>query len=249
MNSKHAYWDRFAAEYQQKTQISCKDFHYGPLIPGDKQLGLLPELKSGAKSLELACGAAQNSIYLAGQGVECTALDISVEQLKRAAALADIEKADINFFQLDLEELIPAIGCFDLIHSAYGLNFTAELEKVISCCAEMLTAQGILLFSLPHPLFSAEFLELDGEDGLFLRNYMNIPPEERYDEYGVLIERSFFHGISEISALLDANGLSILRIAEPAACLEPPYTSQVWEQYREQFDKFPSTLIVKAGRT
>ncbi|MCP3966506.1 MAG: methyltransferase domain-containing protein [Lentisphaerae bacterium] len=248
MSESHHYWDRFAAEYQQVTNISCNDFHYGPLIPGDSELQLLPPVHSGMRCLELACGGAQNSVYLAKQGAICTAVDISQTQLQAAAVNAEAHNVDMQLKQLKLEDITPALGQFELTHSAYGLNFTSNIEAAISTCEKMLSPEGTLLFSLPHPLFAAEFLELDDDEGLFVTNYYNIPPEERHSKNGKIIEQSFFYNISELSSILAAANFTIEKIAEPQPSTNPPYTSQVWEEYRDQFRKFPSTLIIKAVR-
>ena len=70
------YWNIIADEYQDVTHISVDDFHYGPLLPGDRALGLIPPLDPGARCLELACGAGQNSLYLASAyGADCVAID------------------------------------------------------------------------------------------------------------------------------------------------------------------------------
>ena len=82
------YWNCLSSKYQRMMRISCDDFHYGPQIPGDSVLRLLPPLQPGMRALELGCGAAQNSIFLARKGLDCTALDISSEQLAHARKLA-----------------------------------------------------------------------------------------------------------------------------------------------------------------
>ena len=38
------YWDDLAEVYQKETRISTTDFHYGPLLPGDSTLQLLPSI-------------------------------------------------------------------------------------------------------------------------------------------------------------------------------------------------------------
>ncbi len=47
-------------------------------------LKLLPENLKDLNCLELACGGAQNSIYLAKNKAKCTALDSSVAQISYA---------------------------------------------------------------------------------------------------------------------------------------------------------------------
>ena len=71
--------------YQADTLISLDDVHYSPLCPGELELGIIGEVR-GKRSLEIACGAAQNSIALAKWGARATAVDMSVKQLARASA-------------------------------------------------------------------------------------------------------------------------------------------------------------------
>ena len=41
------YWDGLSDHYQRVMEISTDDFHYGPQIPGESRLHLLPPLKPG----------------------------------------------------------------------------------------------------------------------------------------------------------------------------------------------------------
>lgn len=246
MNNDHKYWQDEAKYYQDETKISCDDFHYGPLIPGDKELQLLPQILSGMRCLEIASGAAQNSIYLAKKGAVCSAFDVSAVQIEYAENNAREHDVEIELKQMVLEELPADYGMFDLIHSAYGLNFADNLNDSVRDCGQLLGAGGILLFSMPHPLFCGEFLELDDELGLFLGNYFKIPPDLRFDENGEETARSNFYSIAEISTALAKSGFMIERICEPEPCVNPPYTSECWEEYRPQLERFPGTIIFKA---
>jgi len=243
---KSDYWENIADTYQGETNISCDDFHYGPLIPGDSVLRLLPANLKNLNCLEIACGGAQNSIYLASNGAKCTALDASAAQVSHATQLAQQHAVNIDLQQISMEEISPKLGSYDLIHSAYGLNFAADLEGVIASCVKLLDANGVLLFSIPHPLFSGEFLELDDESGLFIAEYFNMSPDLRIDQDGNEAARSNFYSLDAISAVLATNDLLIERICEPKICENPPYTSELWEEYREQMMSFPGTLIIKA---
>ena len=81
------YWNSIAENYRVAINILSSEFHYGPLVPPDSQLNLLPENLKGLRCLELGCGAAQNSVYLAKQGAECVAADISEGQIGNAVLL------------------------------------------------------------------------------------------------------------------------------------------------------------------
>lgn len=87
--AQQQFWDAFAAEYQSKAAIRTDDFHYGPLLAGEKALSLFTdELPKQGRALELGCGAAQNSLWLTRQNWQCLAVDISYSQLKQAEWLA-----------------------------------------------------------------------------------------------------------------------------------------------------------------
>ena len=121
--SSARYWDDLAKLYQSETRISTTDFHYGPLLPGDSTLGLLPSIgkndaanfqcseknmgggSASFQTLELGCGAGQNSIFLAKQGAQCVAIDISEEQLAHGRKLAKKENVDVDFRCLSMDSL------------------------------------------------------------------------------------------------------------------------------------------------
>ena len=246
MTNKAEYWENIVEEYHCETKISCDDFHYGPLIPGDKQLKLLPAKLENLNCLEIACGGAQNSIYLAKNGAECTAFDSSAGQISYAEKLAKENSVKIDFKTMSMDDINLPSTSFDLIHSSYGLNFASDLNDIIATSSNLLKKDGVLLFSMPHPLFSGEFLELDDDYGLFIMQYFEIPPDLRFDHDGNETARSCFYSLDKISEVLAGNGLLIERICEPEVCDNPPYTSKLWEEYRPQLLCFPGTIIIKA---
>lgn len=246
MTNKAEYWENIVEQYHWKTKISCDDFHYGPLIPGDKLLKLLPENLKNLNCLEIACGGAQNSIYLAKNGAKCTALDSSAGQISYAEKLAQENAAKIDFKTMQMEDINLPSASFDLIHSSYGLNFASDLNNIIATSSSLLKKNGVLLFSMPHPLFSGEFLEVDDDYGLFIMQYFAIPPDLRFDHDGNETARSCFYSLDKISSILAGNNLLIERICEPLVCEESPYTSKLWEGYRPQLLRFPGTIIIKA---
>jgi SAM-dependent methyltransferase len=105
--SSARYWDDLAGLYQKETRISTNDFHYGPLLPGDSSLGLLPPVpqRSCFQCLEIGCGAGQNSIFLAKQGAQCIATDISEQQLAHGRKLAHDEKVEVDFRCISMDSL------------------------------------------------------------------------------------------------------------------------------------------------
>ena len=138
--AQRGYWDALSAEYARITRIRTDDFHYGPQIPGESSLRLLPPLGPGASALELGCGEGQNSVWLAKKGVRCEALDVSEGQLAFARALAAREGISVAFRRASLEDFAaapppPPEGRFDLVHSSHALEFVQDPAAVVRAMA------------------------------------------------------------------------------------------------------------------
>jgi len=254
------YWDSIADVYNDAISITTNDFHYGPLVPGDGSLGLLPENVAGLRCLEIGAGAGQNSIYLAKNGAKCLATDISEQQLNYGRTLALEENVDVEFLCAAMEDLsVEEHGAFDLIHSSYAITFSHEPSDIIAAWAKMLKPGGSLILSTGHPLFTGEWLELDGEQGLFISDYFQPVPDIRYDENDNERIRSNFHSISTMSDWFYNAGLVIERILEPEPMkLEEipederrdkiPYYSNGWSEYYQQLQYVPGLIVFKCRK-
>lgn len=75
------------------------------------------EKSTGAKALDLACGAGRNTIYLAKHGYEVDALDIAEAALDALAAEAHREEVSalVNAQLADLDTFTPATETYELI--------------------------------------------------------------------------------------------------------------------------------------
>jgi ubiquinone/menaquinone biosynthesis C-methylase UbiE len=259
------YWDRIAAQYQEQTWIACDDFHYGPLLPGDRLLQLLPKPLSGLKCLELGCGGAQNSIYLATRGACCYAVDISAAQLRCARRLAAAHAIRCSLVQADLDALpwVPE-PYFDIVHSSYALPFLSDQKRLIDRAAKLLQPGGLLLLATAHPLATAEWLELeDGERGAFIKNYY--APTRTVRRQPGKSAQAVMQPVSlaALSDWLDGAGLQLQRLLEPAPVARArtsraaplsspppnvPYWSLAWEEHRSQLEHVPGVVIVKARK-
>lgn len=247
------YWNGLSNRYQKVMQISLEDFHYGPQIPGESALKLLPELKRGMKALELGSGAAQNSIYLAKQGVECTACDISEKQLSHAKKIAEQEGVEISFTCTPIEQFLKHFdGKYDLIHSSHAFEFIEDPAQTILDCASALAPNGHLVISTVHPLYNGDWVENIDEDGnpdgmgLFLKNYFTPPDDIRYKRGKVdVISRAY--PISSWFNWFKAAGFEVLTISEPVglpATETPPYTNEDWADTEGELEAIPGTLII-----
>jgi len=260
------YWDDLAEVYQKETRISTNDFHYGPLLPGDSQLNLLPaRLRQGSgvartsdsiRCLEIGCGAGQNSVFLAKQGAQCIAIDVSEKQLERGRKLAEAENMKVDFQHVSMDAM-DDLGKFDLIHSTYALPFSSDPARVIADAAAMLKANGTFLLTTGHPLYAGEWLEVgDGEDGVFLPDYFQPEADVRMALDDGAISAAQYWPISQLSEWIHEAGLVIERILEPAPMPIPemseeeiaekvPYESANWRALIDQLARVPVVVIFK----
>jgi len=251
------YWDHISLNYKVAIHITTNDFHYGPLIPGDSKLKLLPNEIEGKKVLELGAGQAQNSIFLSKKGAKTWATDISEQQIRLGKEIAEKEKCEIDFSVMPMEEIDKLNEKeFDLIHSSYAINFSADIQKVFNLSYELLKENGEFIFSTAHPLFSGEFLTLDSDTGLFLENYFKIDADCRYDDKDNKLIESNFYTIEELSRFAYNAGFLIKQILEPQCidisnltteeCIKQvPYYSNGWSEFHEQLRAFPGVVIFK----
>lgn len=254
---QRAYWDALAPVYAAITRIREDDFHFGPQIPGDRELRILPDLPPGATALELGCGGGQNSVFLAaGRGLRCTALDVSEAQLSRARARAAAAGAAVEFLRSPIEGFEAAVGPdrrFDLVHSSHALEFVEDPAAAVRAMARAAKPGGWVVVSTVHPLFNGQWIEGEFEDedgrdagdagaGLFLPNYFSPPDDVRDDAFGHAVSRAW--PVSAWFGWFRDAGLSVERLAEPAATADAPYTSDDWADHGGQLDRIPSTIVL-----
>jgi SAM-dependent methyltransferase len=97
------------------------------------------------RALDLGCGEGADAVWLAKQGWQVTAVDISGVALSRAASHAASAGVTVDFQRRDLAVSFPE-GVFDLV-SAQFLHSWEEFdrEKILRRAAESIAPGGILL--------------------------------------------------------------------------------------------------------
>ena len=107
-------WQRryAAGEYAQRTH---------PTRMLEEWLHALPR-PEGARALDLACGAGRNALYLAAQGYQVDAMDISSVALERGAAAAADMGLHINWIEVDLDAAALAPRRYDLVVASRYVN-------------------------------------------------------------------------------------------------------------------------------
>lgn len=104
-----------------------------------REIDRIRQLAPGKRALDIACGEGRNSIFLAQNGFEVTAVDISEVGLAKAAKRAEKEGVNIDFQRVDLDDY-QFTGKFDLI-----LNFNFLLRDLIPQAVQALAPNGLLI--------------------------------------------------------------------------------------------------------
>lgn len=253
-----AGWDEMSANYQVETRISLDDVHYAPLCPGERELGILGDV-AGKAVLELACGAAQNSIALAKMGAKCVGLDISSGQLAEAGQLVKQEGVEVDLIKADGETLqMFRDGAFDVVISCFGWEFIPDLEACFQECNRVLADDGVLIVGTTHPLSAFEW-DTEGQF-LVVGDYFR-PPFEVWEELEGDTARqgiTFFRTVEETFATLVSAGFQVEGIWEPYPYpidemteeekKAIPYGGPFWEGQYERLSKVPFSIVYRAKK-
>jgi SAM-dependent methyltransferase len=120
----------------------------------ESQLRVLPDNLAGKAGIELGCGTAYISGWLARRGVKVVGLDASPAQLATARRLQREHGLDFPLIEADAERVPCRAGAFDLAISEYGACLWADPDRWIAEAARILRSGGELIFLANSHLFT-----------------------------------------------------------------------------------------------
>lgn len=180
------WWDADADHYMAEHGdfLGRGDFVWCPERLREADARLLGPV-AGRRVLEVGCGAAMCSRWLAGQGALVTAMDLSAGMLRHARTGAAGTGVVVPLVQGDAERLPFADGAFDLACSAFGaVPFVADSGRVMAEVARVLRPGGRWVFAVTHPLRWV-FPDDPGPDGLVAQTpYFDRTPYVEVDAAG-----------------------------------------------------------------
>ncbi len=158
-------------------------------IPQSK-LPVLPADLAGATAVELGCGSAYVSAWLARRGARPVGVDVSARQLATARRLQAEFALRFPLVQGDAERVPLAAACADLVISEYGASLWCDPYRWIPEAARLLRPGGRLVFMaestlarmclpeqgaaterLVHDLFGLHLVMRRGESGTGYRQF------------------------------------------------------------------------------
>ena len=148
-----AFWNELSDRYQaeQGRQLAIHGAAWGVWQIPEAQLRVLGDV-DGRDVLELGCGAAQWSIWLAQHGARAVGLDVSDHQLAHAHRLADEAGVDITLVHASAEAVPLPDDRFDIIFADHGAMVFAEPNLAVPEVSRLLRDGGTFAFSMHTPI-------------------------------------------------------------------------------------------------
>lgn len=217
VRASRSWWDSDALAYHAEhgDYLGDADFVWGPERFREAEAGLLGDVR-GARVLEIGCGSAPCTRWLAAAGANPVGLDLSAGMLRVGQEAARRTGIDVPLLQADAGRLPLRDAVFDVVCSAYGaIPFVADSAAVMREAARVLRPGGRLVFSVTHPL-RWTLPDDPGPAGLQVVNsYFDRTPYVETDESGrptyVEHHRTLGDRIREIVAA----GLVLTDLVEP----------------------------------
>lgn len=165
VRENRAHWDDHAHEWAASGERNwaAAEPSWGCWDVPESELRLLPEDMSGLDAIELGCGTAYVSCWMARRGARVVGIDNSERQLETARRLATRHGVDLTLLHGNAESVPCPSGSFDFAVSEYGAATWCDPHLWIPEAHRLLRPGGRLVFLGSTPL-AAICTPLSGAD-------------------------------------------------------------------------------------
>jgi SAM-dependent methyltransferase len=248
VRANRLWWDADADSYVAAHGEFLRDvgFVWCPEGVDEADVHLLGPLV-GRRVLEVGCGSAPCSRWLATQGAHPVAVDLSTGMLRHAVSAADRLGVHTPLVQADARRLPFADATFDLACSAFGaVPFVPDADRVMAEVQRVLRPGGRWVFSVTHPM-RWMFPDDPGPDGLVAKTpYFDRTPYIEVDASGAATYVEHHRTMGDRVRDIVAAGLVIRDVIEPEW---PDGHEREWGQWSPlRGQMFPGTVIFVCDR-
>ena len=143
-----SYWDTIADQYLAagERNWATTEVSWGIWGIAESDVHLLPDDVSGLDVIELGCGTAYVSAWLARRGAKPVGIDNSPQQLRAARSFQRQHGLDFPLILGNAESVPLPDASFDFAISEYGAAIWADPYKWIPEAARLLRPGGRLMF-------------------------------------------------------------------------------------------------------
>ncbi|GAB3206520.1 class I SAM-dependent methyltransferase [Marinactinospora thermotolerans] len=229
--ASRVWWEREADEYQAEHGDFLRDvgFVWGPEGLDEEKARLLgdPAELSGARVLEVGCGAGQCGRWLRAQGVDrVVGVDVSLRQLQHGLRIDEATGCSLATAQADAQRLPFVDSAFDVVCSAYGaFPFVPDAVAALREVARVLRPGGRLAFSVSHPVRWCFPDDPTGRGLTATESYFDRRAYVEEDDEGRALYVEHHHTVGDWVRAITAAGLSLIDLVEPEW---PADNEQVW---------------------
>lgn len=241
------WWSENADDYltEYGGVLGEADFIWGPEGLRERDVELLgsPSSLRGASILEIGCGAAQCSRYLATQGLNVTACDLAPGMVEAARVLNAKHSVGFPIDVADARALPYETGAFDVVFTSFGaIDFIDDLADLHREVRRVVRLGGRWVFSCSHPvkwIFADDPESFRVEHSYFDRT----PYIERFED-GELEYANFHHTLADHINSLSECGFVIEECVEPEWPAGRDVVWGAWGPTRSA--RVPGTIIISA---
>ena len=231
-----ANWTRANAEYTDEnaeTNWALDEISWGIWGVDESELNVLGDV-AGLDVVELGCGTAYFSAWLAKRGARPVGVDITPAQLATARRMMATTGIEFPLVEADAGATGLPDACADLVLSEYGASIWVDPYRWIPEAARLLRPGGRLVFLGNSTLVILCSQDEGAATTELLRPMFGMHRFEWDDDEGV--EYHIPHG--EWIALLRANGFEVERLIEvqaPDAAETHEYYAYVTAEWAKQW--------------
>jgi SAM-dependent methyltransferase len=207
-------WAKEAADHVAHAERSwaAEEIVWGMLQVPEREVGLVGDV-SGKDVVELGCGTAYVSAWLARRGARVVGVDLTAEQLETARRMQERHGLSFPLVHASAEDVPLPDASFDLVVSEYGASIWCDPDLWVSEAARLLRPGGELVFLVNGTLLMLTSPDVDpvrpaGEE--LLRPYFGMRRFEWVDSDGV----DFHLGYGDWIRVLRAHGFEVERLVE-----------------------------------
>jgi SAM-dependent methyltransferase len=205
-------WTEWAPEFAETAAANWgqEDITWGVWNAPESELRTLPDLE-GKDAVELGCGTAYVSAWLARRGAHAVGIDPTPAQLETARRMQEQFGLEFPLIEASAEDVPLPDGSFDLAVSEYGASIWADPYRWIPEAARLLRPGGHLVFLVNGTLMnltSPDALERPGRR--LLRDYFGLHRLEWSDDQSV----NYYLGYGDWIRLFRASGFQVERLVE-----------------------------------
>jgi len=208
-----AAWTEYAAVFSEWAPRAWarNDIVWGVWKTPESDLGVLPDV-AGKDVVELGCGTAYFSSWLARRGARVVGIDITPAQLETARALQREHDLDFPLLEASAEDVPLPDESFDVAISEYGASLWADPYRWIPEAARLLRPGGELVFLTNGTIFVLCAADEEVPPGRDLRRpYFGL---HRLEWAGTPPTVEFHLGYGDWIRLLRANGFDVVDLVE-----------------------------------